>query len=154
MMSAFEAIPVGALLGAVLACPLYRRSRFWLRFALVLIALVLPDLVAFFAPVSGQAALMLVFLGCGWGLALLAPSRFVLFQGHGPDPEPGDDGGGSGPEGGRPTPPAPIGGVPLLDAEPWSTRLRECQPRGRRTRSRRRVSEPERSPSRSRPVRL
>jgi hypothetical protein len=148
-----EATPVGFLIGGVRACPLGRRSRFWLRFAGVLIAMLLPDLVAILASLGEQGMLLLV--GCVWGILLLAPSRFVLFYGRGFDPGPDDeDGEGPGPEDGRPTPPAPIGGIPLPDAEPSSTRVRDHRPTRRAPRPRRPTRRREGVPSRLWPLRL
>jgi hypothetical protein len=150
-----EAILVGVLTGVVFACPLCRRSRFWLRFTGVVIAIVLPALVAILAPLGEQPAGMLFWLGLLWGSALIAPSRFVLFHGWGTDPGPGDEGGeGPGPGDGRPTPPAPIGGLPLPDAEPSSTRIRDHRPARRSSRPRRPIRQRERLLSRLWPLRL
>jgi hypothetical protein len=150
-----EAVPFGVLIGAVLACPLCRRSRFWVRFAGVGIAILLPDLVAILAPLREQAAGMLLVLGFGWGILLIAPSRYVLFHGEGRDLGPGnEDDEGPGPGDDRPTPPAPIGGVPLPDAEPSLTRVRDHRPPQRAPRPRRPVRERERLPSRLWPLRL
>lgn len=151
----FETIPFGALIGTVFACPLCRRSRFWLRLAGVAIAMLLPDFVATIASLSEQTAGMLLWLGLAWGLLLIAPSRFVLFHRNGLDPGPGDeDGEGPGPGDGRPTPPTPIGGIPLPDAEPSLTRVREHRQPPRPARPRRRTRQRERLPSRPRPLRL
>jgi hypothetical protein len=79
-----EAILIAALLGVVVGCALCRRSRFWLRFAGVAIAIVLPGLLAFVAMLARlgeQTAGMLFWLGIVWGILLIVPSRFVLFQG-------------------------------------------------------------------------
>ena len=95
-----EAILIGALIGVAFPRPLCRRSRFWVRFAGLVIAIVLPALVAILAPVGEQAAGMLFWLGFVWGISLLAPARFVLFQRRGFDAGPGDDDGeGPGPRG-------------------------------------------------------
>jgi hypothetical protein len=100
-----EAILIGTLIGVVLGCPLCRRSRFWLRFAAVVIAIVLPallSLVAILATLGEQVAGPLFWLGLVWGMLLIATSRFVLFHGRGLDPGPdGGDGGRPGPEEGR-----------------------------------------------------
>jgi hypothetical protein len=151
----FEAIPLGVLIGSVRACPLYRRSRFWVRFAGVVIAMLLPDLVAILARVGEQAAGMMLWLGFVWGILLIAPSRYVLFHGWGPDLGPGDeDDEGPGPGDDRPTPPAPIGGIPLPDAEPSLKRVRDHRSPQRASRPRRPVRERERHPSRLWPLRL
>ena len=70
-----EAIPFMVLYG-VLGSPLGRRSRFWLRFAGIVIAMLLPVLVAILAPVGEQTALMLLLVGFGWGFWL--PCRRAL----------------------------------------------------------------------------
>jgi hypothetical protein len=75
MVLSVESIPFGVLISlvfphwpdAALACPLRRRSRFWLRFAGVVIAMLLPDLVAILAPLGEQIAGPLVLLGFVWG---------------------------------------------------------------------------------------
>jgi hypothetical protein len=153
-----EAILIGALIGVVLGCPLCRRSRFWLRFAGVVIAIVLPallSLVAILATLGEQTAGMLFWLGLAWGILLLAPSRFVLFHGRGLGSGPDDeDGEGPGPGDGSPTPPGPIGGIPLPDAEPSLTRVRDHRPTRRAPRPRRPTRQRERVPSRLWPSRL
>jgi hypothetical protein len=150
-----EAFLIGGLIGVVLGCPLCRRSRFWLRFAGVVIAIVLPALVAILAPLGEQPAGMLFWLGIVWGILPIAGSRFVLFHGWGFDPGPGDDDGeGPGPGDGRPTPPAPIGGIPLPDAEPSLTRVRDHRPPEHAPRPRRPTRPRERLPSRLWPLRL
>jgi len=72
LVLSFEAILSGALIRFVFACPLCRRSRFWLRFVGVLIAIVLPGLVAIVAPLGEQARGMLFWLGLVWGSVLIA----------------------------------------------------------------------------------
>jgi hypothetical protein len=150
LVLSLEAILAGVLIGGVFACSLRRRPRFWLRLVGLVIAIVLPGLVALVAPLGEQGRGMVFWLGLVWGCLLLAGSRLVLFYGWGSDPgedERGGDGPGPG-DGRRPTPPAPIGGVPLLDAEASSTRLRDHRPTQRARRPRRPVRERERSPSR------
>lgn len=164
MVLSIEAIPFGVLVSfvfpgcqpdAALRGPVRRRSRFWLRFAGVVIAMLLPDLVAILAPVGEQSAGALLLSGLVWGLLLLVPSWFVLFRGSGPDPGPGEEhGDGPGPGDDRPEPPAPIGGIPLPDAEPSSTRVRDHHPPRRTARPRRPLRERERLPSRLWPLRL
>jgi hypothetical protein len=107
-----EAIPIGALVGAAFDRSLHRRSRFWLRFAGIVIAVVLPELAAVVAPVGEQTVGVLIWVGLAWGILLLVPSWFVLFRGWGFDPGSAndDDEGPPGPEDGRPTPRSPIGG--------------------------------------------
>lgn len=162
MVLSIESIPVGVLISLAIqgypdadnAAPLRRRSRFWLRFAGILIAMLLPDLVGILARLGEQAVWPLVLLGFAWSLLLLAPSGFLLFHRVGSDPEPDDgDDGGPGPGDGRPTPPAPIGGIPLPDAEPSSTRLRDHLRPRRTGRPRRPARERERRPSRLWPLR-
>ena len=152
-----EAILIGALIGVVLGCPLCRRSRFWLRFAGVVIAIVLPallSLVAILATLGEQTAGMLFWLGLMWGMLLIATSRSVLFRGRGLDPGPDDDDGeGPGPGDGRPTPPSPIGGIPLTQ----NLHSRVCATIARRrraTRPRRPVRQRERLVARLWPFRL
>jgi hypothetical protein len=119
LVLAVEAIPIGAFVAVVFSCPLARRSRFWLRFASVLGVLLLPALVAIGASLGEQTGGMLLMLGLPWALCLSPRRRFVLFHGPGPDSGPAnEDDDGPGPEDGRPTPLAPIGGIPLPDAEP------------------------------------
>ncbi|MBV9605586.1 MAG: hypothetical protein JO027_10780 [Solirubrobacterales bacterium] len=94
--------------------------------AAIAFAMVLPTLVVIVAPLGGQAVVTMFWAGFGWGLLLVALSQFVLFQGGGLEPgSTNDDDGGPGPEDDRPTPPAPIGGIPLPDAGPWRTRVRD-----------------------------
>jgi hypothetical protein len=133
-----EAIPIGVLVGAASDRSLRRRPRFWLRFAAIITAIVLPDLVAVVAPVDEETIVMLILAGLGWGILLLVPSWSVLFQGWGFDPGSADDDGeGPGPEDGRPPPPSPIGGIPLPDAEQSSARVRDHRPPRREARPRR-----------------
>jgi hypothetical protein len=140
-----ETIPIGVLMGAALDRSLRRRSRFWLRFAVIVIAIVLPEVGAVLAPVDEQTLALLILGGLGWGILLLGVSWFVLFHGSRLDPGSGDDDDdGPGPEDEGPTPPPPIGGVPLPDAEPSSTRLRDHRPPRRAARPRRPAREPER----------
>jgi hypothetical protein len=157
LVASLEAILVGVLIGGVMGCSLARRSRFWLRLAALATAIVLPGLIAIVAPLGERGRGMIFWLGLLWGLLCVAGSRFVLFHGSGLDPG-GDESDGEGPGPGddrRPTPPAPIGGVPLPDAEPSSTRLRNHRPTQRPSRERRRpVPERERAPSRLWPLRL
>ena len=116
-----EAGPISALLGVVFPrCqldplpggpPRRRRSRFWLRFAGVFIALFFPLLVGLVARPGEQFAALVLMSGLPWGILVVALSRFVLFDGPGFDPGSADgDDDGPGPGGGWPTPPAPIGG--------------------------------------------
>lgn len=150
-----EAIPIGVLVSAALDRSLRRRSRFWLRFTGIVIAIVLPELAAVVAPVGEQTLVTLILLGLGWGILLLVPSWSVLFHGWGQDPGSADDDGeGPGPEDGRPTPRSPIGGIPLPDSEPSSARVRDHRPPRQALRPRRPARERERSPLRLWPSRL
>jgi hypothetical protein len=134
-------------MGAAFDRSLRRRHRFWLRFAGIVIAIMLPELAAVVAPVGEQTFVMLTLLGLAWGILLLVPSWLVLFQGWGLDPGSGDDDGeGPGPEDERPPPPSPIGGIPLPEAEPSSARVRDHRPRRRAARPRRAARERERPP--------
>lgn len=152
MVVSIESIPVGVLISLVFqghpevghVRPV-RRPRFWVRFAAVLIVMLLPDLVGLVLPLSEQAIWPIVLLGFAWGLLLLVPSGFVLFHRSGADPEPGEeDDEGPGPGDGRPSPSGPTGGVPLPDAEPSSTRIRGHRRQLRPPRPRRPVRERER----------
>jgi hypothetical protein len=147
----FESLPFAVLISVVAGCPLCRRSRFWLRLAALVLVMLLPDLTAIFVRPGEQTAPALVWLGFVWGLMLVAVARFLLFRWEGPDPGPGGDE-GEGPDSGdgRPTPPAPIGGIPLPDAEPSSTRLRDHRQLPRVPRPRRPTRRRERVPSRLR----
>ncbi len=150
-----EAIPLGALVSALFDRSLRRRSRFWQRFAGIVIAVVLPELAAVAAPVGEQTVVLLIWGGLAWGILLLVPAWFVLFDRRGLDPGSanGDDD-GPGPENGPPTPRPPIGGIPLPDAEPSSARVRDHRPPRRTPPPRRPVREPERPPARLWPLRL
>jgi hypothetical protein len=154
-----EAGPICHLIGVVFPHPpvalgrppLRRRSRFWLRFAGVFIALFFPLLVGVVARLGEQFVLLLLLSGLPWGILVALLSRFVLFDGPGFDPgSAGGDDEGPGPGGGRPTPPAPIGGIPLPDAEPSPMRLRDHRPPWRGARRRRPVRQRERLMSRLR----
>ena len=126
IMLSLEAIPIGAVISSAFDRSLPRRPRFWLRVSGVVIAMMLPMLVAIVAPVGEQATWALIWVGLGWGLLLFALSRFLLFHGTGFEPgSADDDGDGPGPEDDRPTPPAPIGGIPPPDARPPATRVRD-----------------------------
>jgi hypothetical protein len=159
-----EAGPISALIGVVFPrCqldparagpPRRRRSRFWLRFAGVFIALFFPLFVGLVARPGEQFAALVLLSGLPWGILVVALSRFVLFDGPGFDPGSADgDDQRPGPGGGWPTPPAPIGGIPLLDAEPSSTRVRDHRPPRRGLRRRRPVRQRERLMSRLWPFR-
>ena len=165
MVLLVEVIPISLLIAgafrrfqldpALAGPPRRRRSRFWLRFAGILIAIMLPALVALVAPLGEQTAGPLLMSGLPWGIVLVALARFVLFDRPGFDPGSADgDDEGPGPGGdGRPTPPAPIGGIPLPDAEPSSTRMRDHRAPQRTRRTRRPVRQRERLISRLWPLR-
>jgi len=145
----FESLPF-AVLGSVAwgrrSC---RRSRFWLRLIGVAFVMLLPGLTAVLLQSDEQTAGALLWLGFVWGLAIAGAAAFLLFHREGPDPGPEDDE-GEGPDSddGRPTPPSPIGGIPLPDAEQSSTRLRDHRPLPRVPRPRRPARRRERVPSR------
>jgi len=119
------AIPLGVLVSALRDRSLRRRSRFWLRFAAVVICIVTPWTVALVGAVGEPGFVVLSWIGLAWGVLLvgLAPPPLLLFRGSGPDPGPSDDD-GPGPEDDRQPPHRPIGGIPLPDAEPPTTRVR------------------------------
>ena len=109
-----EAIPIGVLAGGVFASPLPRRPRFSLRFAAVVIAMLLPMLVALFGRLGEQTAGPVVLSGLPWGIVVVGLSRFVLFHGSGPDPgHRTATMTGRGPGTIVPPPPAPIAGFRL-----------------------------------------
>lgn len=62
-----ETIPIGVIVGAALDRSLRRRSRFWLRFTAIVVAIVLPELVAVVVPVDEQTLVTLILLGLGGG---------------------------------------------------------------------------------------
>jgi len=62
-----QAIPIGVLVGAAFDRSLHRRSRFWLRFAGIVIGVVLPELAAVSAPVGEQTVGVLIWAGLAWG---------------------------------------------------------------------------------------
>jgi hypothetical protein len=112
-----EAGPISALIGVVFPrCqldpapagpPRRRRSRFWLRFAGVFIALFFPLFVGLVARPGEQFAALVLLSGLPWGILVVALSRFVLFAGPGFDPGSADgDDQRPGPRGGWPTPPS------------------------------------------------
>jgi hypothetical protein len=145
----FESLPFAVLTSVVSGRARSRRSKFWLRLFAVALGMLLPDLAALALRSDEQTAGVLLWIGFVWGLALAAAAAFLLFRPEGRDPGPGDDG-GEGPDSGdsRPTPPSPIGGIPLPDAEPSSTRLRDHRPLPRAPRPRRPSRRRERVPSR------
>jgi hypothetical protein len=143
------AIPLGVLIGAARDPTLHRRSRFWLRFAVLVSCMVPPWTVGVVAPVSKHGVPTLLLLGLAWALLLVALAPLLLFHGAGSDPGPSDDpGGGPGPGHDRPTPPRPIGGIPLPDADPPSSRVRGPHRPHRPLRPRRGDRERERRPAR------
>jgi hypothetical protein len=137
--------------------PRERKPHFWLRVAALPLvpALIAAILLAFgelrVLPhgVSATLLLTLVFLTIP-GL-MLVPA--LLYRRPGGSPGSSDDDGGGGGGGPEPPPPArpprPRGGVPLPDAEPARTRIRE---HGRRLTGGRRTRRPAREPAR-RPLR-
>jgi hypothetical protein len=148
-------IPVGALVGAARDRSLRRRPRFERRFGVFLVLVTLPEVVVVIAATAGfvgDQVETLLLLSLFWGIALLPLASVLLFHGPGSDPGPSEDG-GDDPDSGddRPSPPLPLGGLPLPDAEQSSTRLRG--PRPRRGFSVRRRPAPQRQPRRT-PARL
>ncbi len=153
-----ETIPVGILICVARIDSLRRRSRFWMRFAGLVICVTLPDLVGIIGSQVGlgggeKAAGVVLWGGFLWGLPVVALARLLLFQGPGPTPGPSDDGSdGPGPRDDRPSPPRPIGGVPLPDAEQSSIRDRGPHPRRRAPNRSRPAREPKRTPPRVWPL--
>lgn len=149
------AIPLGVLIGTLRDPTLHRRSRFWLRFAGLVVGIVLPWVVGLIASVGEQAALTLLLLGLAWALLLVALAPLLLFRRAGSDPGSSDDPGGGpgpGPDDDRQPPDRPMGGIPLPDSEPPSSRVRGPHGPWRPARPRRASREPKRRPSRVRSV--
>lgn len=148
-------IPVGALVSAARDRSLRRRPRFERRFVVFLFLVTLPEVAVVIGAAAGfvrDQVETLLLLSLFWGIALLPLASVLLFHGPGSDPGPSEDG-GDGPDSGddRPSPPLPLGGLPLPDAEQSSTRLRGPRPK-RGFRVRRRPA-PQRQPRRT-PVRM
>ncbi len=120
-----------------------RRSNFWAR--VLLGCLSVPALVLSVALVAPQAAVALAWLML-MAAFIVVPAVSCL----GPDSLPGaseeDDGGGSGPDRPPVSPDPPNGGVPLPDADPSRTRLRDHGSPRIRYVTRWRSREPERGP--------
>lgn len=118
-----------------------RRSHFWARVSLGCI--LLPSLVLFVALVAPQVAVALA-----WLMLMAAFIVVPVLSCQGPDPRRGpsdlDDGGGSGPDRPPVSPEPPDGGVPLPDADPSRTRLRDHGSPKIRSVTRWRSREPER----------
>lgn len=139
-----------------------RKPHFWLRVAsLPLVpALIAAILIAArelrLVPDAVAASLLLTVVFLTVPGLMLVPALLYRQPGSSADPSDDEGGGGRGP-GSPPSPPAPPtsprGGVPLPDAEPARTRLRE---HGRRIvgprRPRRPAREPDRAPVRTRGV--
>jgi hypothetical protein len=143
------AIPLGVLFGALRDSTLHRRSRFWLRFAALVVSMVLPWMVALVVAVGEQGLVTLLLVGLAWALLLVALAPLVLFRGPGPSD---DSGPGAGPDDDRRPPQAPIGGIPLPYAEPPVSRARGPHRPRRPAYPRRAAPERERRPSRLRPL--
>jgi hypothetical protein len=129
-------IPLSILVSCARDHTLRRRSRFWLRFAAVVVGMSLPWIVALSGSAGEQLAVTLMFLGIAWAMLLVALTPMLLFAGRRPDSGPSeDDGGGPGPGPGpdddRRSPEGPIGGLPLPDAEPGRWRVRGPHTPGR-----------------------
>jgi hypothetical protein len=136
-----------------------RKPHFWLRVALLPIvpALIAAILIAArelrMLPDTVAASLLLTVVFLTVPGLILVPALLYRQPGSSADPSDDEGGGGRGPgfPPGPPAPPtSPRGGVPLPDAEPARTRLRE---HGRRIvgprRPRRPAREPERAPVRT-----
>jgi hypothetical protein len=149
------AIPVGVLIGALRDPTLHRRSRFWWRFAALVVCMVLPWIVALVVAVGEQGVLTLLLVGLAWALLLVAMAPLLLFRGPGTDSGPSDDTGGGpghGPDDGGRAPHGPVGGIPLPDGEPPASRVRGPHRPRRPMYPRRAAPERERRPSRLRPL--
>ena len=109
------AIPLSVLISALRDRSLHRRSRFWLRFAVLVACIAVPWMVALVGSLGEQGFVVLSWIGLAWGVLLVGLSPLLLFRGPGPDPGPSDDD-GPGPEDDRQPPDRPIGGIPLPDA--------------------------------------
>jgi hypothetical protein len=140
-------IGFGLLGGSVLS--VQKRPHFWWRVLLQCLAMVAAVLALFAAAQSklvSERALMLFWLGLVVGALVLAPVS--CFRSAGPPPGPADDGGDGGTDRPPPPPNEPLGGVPLLDAEQSTTRVRDHgRPQFRHRRPRRRAKEPARAPT-------
>jgi len=153
VVASLAAIPLGVLIGSLRDPTFGRRPRFWLRFAGLVICMVLPWIVVLFARFDENVAYLLLLLGLAWALLLLALAPLVLFCRPGSDSGPSDDsGGGPGPGGGRRPPDRPIGGIPLPDADQPASLERGPHRSRRAPRPRRRAREREPRPSRGSPV--
>jgi hypothetical protein len=143
------AIPLSVLIGAVRDPLMLRRSRFWLRFAALLVCMALPWTAAFGRPGGDQGTLLLLLLGLAWALLLVALAPVLLFRRPGRGPRESDDsGGGPGPDGDRRGPDRPAGGIPLPDSRQGAWRLRGPHAHRPQLRRRRAAPERERRPSR------
>ena len=134
-----------------------RKPHFWLRVAVlpVVPGLLAAILIAFaelrVLPDGVAATLLLTLLFLTIPGLILVPALLYRKPGSSPDSSDDEGGGGRGP-GSPPAPPAPPrGGVPLPDAEPARTRIREHGRRAwdPRPRRRRPAREPDRPPVRA-----
>jgi len=152
-IASLAAIPLGVLIGALRDPTLCRRSRFWPRFAGLVTCIGLPWLVDLLAGFGDRAAWVLLLLGLGWALLLVALAPVLLFRRPDSDPGPSDDAdGGPGPDDDGRAPHGPIGGIPLPDAEQSASRVRGPHTPRRIARPRRADRERERRPSRLSPL--
>jgi hypothetical protein len=118
-------MPVGILLSALRDRTLRRRSRFWLRFAGLVLCMIVPWMVALAAAGGEEAFFTLLWAGLAWGMLLAVLGQLLLF--HPPDRDTGpsdDDGRGPGPDDDPRPPDRPRGGIPLPDADQPATRVR------------------------------
>lgn len=150
VVASLAAIPVGVLVSSLRDPTFGRRPRFWLRFAGLVICMVLPWLVVLVGVVGENAAFVLLLAGLAWALVLVVLAPLLLFCRPDSDPGSSDDtGGGPGPEDDeRPPPRRPIGGIPLPDAEPPASRVRGPHRPRRSLHPRRAAREREGRPSR------
>lgn len=143
------AIPLSVLIGALRDRSLRRRSRFWSRFAGLVLCMAVPWIVGLVGPVGADVAFILLLIGLGWALVLVALAPVLLFRAPDRDPGPSDDEGpGHGPEDDWQPPDRPLGGIPLADAKQPETRVRGPHAPRRAAPARRPARDPERRPVR------
>jgi hypothetical protein len=145
-------IPLGVLFSAARDRSLRRRSRFRLRLAAFMVSVSLPEVVVAIGTTIGMIRsepVAPLLLGLFWGLLVIVLAPIFLFYGHDVDPGQSDEG-EDGPEGGEdpPSPTAPIGGLPLPNAEQSRLRLRGPRPALGSSWTRRRHHQPARRPTR------
>jgi len=135
-------------------CGRQRRSHFWLRGLLAVLAL--PALMAALAGLSrlrfpsleAAAEPVLTLLFVVGVIALMFVPGLLYHPSDPSGPSDSDGGGGTGPGHPRPTPGGPGGGIPLPDADQARARVRDHNaPKLQDVRPRRRAHEPRRTPA-------